>query len=146
MLDTTRLARATIPRVRRLRYIYALYNAIARAHRFEPPTFMNCSIQAVSPSCKRTYFARSWMLKGSRTKSQCARCARPHRFPSRRHLDVVQPLLTDDLVFELPSHTCSAQMRIRISSRPSCALAPFRSARRSFPACESVVYDMHRDH
>jgi hypothetical protein len=71
----------------------ALYNAIARAHRFEHPTFMNwldprcvcffyrffCFIliqssfspwyrypltQRSLPFCKRTYFARGWMLKG----------------------------------------------------------------------------------
>ncbi|KAJ7803740.1 hypothetical protein B0H13DRAFT_2492851 [Mycena leptocephala] len=47
-------------------------------------------------------------IEGDGSTSQCARCARPHRFPSQRHLDVVQPLLTDDLVFEHPSRTCSA--------------------------------------
>ncbi|KAJ7808364.1 hypothetical protein B0H13DRAFT_2385869 [Mycena leptocephala] len=47
-------------------------------------------------------------IEGDGSTSQCARCSRPHRFPSQRHLDVVQLLLTDDLVIEHPSRTCSA--------------------------------------
>ncbi|KAJ7897515.1 hypothetical protein B0H13DRAFT_2664696 [Mycena leptocephala] len=65
-------------------------------------------------------------IEGDGSASQRARCARPHQFPSQRHLEVVQPLLTDDLVFEHPSRTCSAQMRIRISSRVRRAVLPDR--------------------
>ncbi|KAJ7889400.1 hypothetical protein B0H13DRAFT_1888022 [Mycena leptocephala] len=104
----------------------ALYNAIARAHRFEHPTFMNwldpvfllSLVQTPADPVLCTQLdAERIELPSVVSTSQRARCARPHRFPSQRHFDVVQPLLTDDLVFEHPSRTCSAQMRIRISSR-----------------------------
>ncbi|KAJ7938611.1 hypothetical protein B0H13DRAFT_2563147 [Mycena leptocephala] len=109
----------------------APYNAIAHAHRFEAPTFTNWVdpghplTQRSLPACKRTYFACSWMLTGSRGKGSRHRSyPRPNApdacVPIGPHRSVTSTSLApqaNDLVFEDHSRTCSAQMRIRISSR-----------------------------
>ncbi|KAJ6563127.1 hypothetical protein DFH09DRAFT_1364240 [Mycena vulgaris] len=128
MLDTTR-AVSTSTRHNPFKFddrsmSNAPYNVIAHAHRFKAPTFMNwldpshpLTLRSL-PACKRTYFACSWMLKGSKEKG-----SRRRSYPRPNGADACVPIaaslapLANDLVFEHPSRTCSAQMRIRISSR-----------------------------
>ncbi|KAF7342977.1 hypothetical protein MVEN_01727800 [Mycena venus] len=133
---------------------------IAYAHCFEHPTFVNWldsrhTLTHSLAACRRSYFALSWMLKGLSHAASLV-------------------LLANDLFFEHPSLTFSAQMRTRISSQvrlrtwaahpdreyleretaPTAVLSvhpvsPSASATSTLhpsllPPRGSVVYDMHQ--
>ncbi|KAJ7847581.1 hypothetical protein B0H14DRAFT_3453666 [Mycena olivaceomarginata] len=80
----------------------APYDVLAHAHRFEPTTFLNWLDPRSLPAYKRTYLARSWMLKGPRGKGSqrrsYPRCARLHIAASLQGCAAASvALLTDDL-------------------------------------------------